>query len=202
MDKHIETSSGSSAPEQTFFTPARGPVTEIKDDSGLHGDFDAIAQAFFAVDGHTSHTLMPYPHDPFREPAPWKAYDHLSVKDRIEQMRSSNQFSNDELDVFEGITNGSGLTSADKRGFTEFLFWWALGGHSMAGITAANGVYKIGRGGMTEFARNLLADYHGDLAFDAEVEGIQQVGEKQPVKLSLRDGRTISAGDVISTVPL
>lgn len=145
---------------------------------------------------------MPFPHDPFREPATWKKYDHLSVKDRVEQMRVTGKFGDSDLDIFEGITNGSGLTGAEKRGFTEFLFWWALGGHSMAGITEANGVWKIGNGGMTEFARRVLGDFGGDVVAGAEVRSIRQEGGHSPVKVDLKDGRCIQAGRVISTIPL
>lgn len=174
MDKHIVASSGSSTPERTFFTTADGRAMEMIDNSENHGDFDAIAQAFFEIDGYTSRILMPFPHDPFREPVPWKKYDHLSVKDRIDQLRAKGSFSDSDLDVFEGTSNGSGLTHAGKRGFTEFLFFWALGGHSMAGITEANGVWKLGNGGMTEWSKRTLHDYRGDLALGCEVTSIEQ----------------------------
>lgn len=202
MDKDLVSSDGSVAPKKVFFTPAEGPPEEMQDD-GQHADFDALAQAFFNIDDHTSRSLMPLPHDPFREPAPWKQYDHLSVKDRIEQMRTTSKFSNQDVDIFEGITNGSGLTGAEKRGFPEFLFFWALGGHSMAGITEANGVWKIGKGGMTEFARRMLADFRGDVIFDAQVASIRQnSGECERVRLGLKDRRSVDAGRVISTIPL
>lgn len=202
MDKHIVASTGTSTPEKTFFTPADGPAKDMESDNDEHSDFDAIAQEFFAVDGHTSRSLMPFPHDPFRESAPWKKYDDLSIKDRIEQMREAGKFPDFDLDIFEGITNGGGLTQADKRGFTEFLFWWALGGYSMAGITEANGMWKVGNGGMTGWARRTINDYSGGIIFDTEVTKIRQPRGSQPVRVHTKDGRIISAKDVISTMPL
>ena len=174
MDKHIVASAGTFAPEVTYYRSSDNKTEELNGNDSQYTTFDAIFQQFFAFDGHTSRSLMPFPHDPFREPAPWKNYDPLSVSDRIEQLRASVSFSDKDLDMFESLTNGSGLTQADKRGFTEFLFWWALGGHSMAGITEANGVWKVGKGGMTEFARRVFDDYEGDVLFGAEVVKVSQ----------------------------
>ena len=202
MDKHIIASNGTYAPEKTYYRSAHNTTEELASDNSQYSTIDAIFNEFFALDGHTSRSLMPFPHDPFRGPAPWKQHDYLSVKDRIEQLRATGKFSDTELDMFESLTNGSGLTQADKRGFTEFLFWWALGGHSMAGITEANGVWKIGNGGMTEFARRVLADYRGDIAVGTEVVKIQQPKKEKQVHVFFKDGRTIYARDVISTIPL
>lgn len=203
MDKHIVASNGTSAPQKTFFKPADGPAKDMESEGKEHSDFVAIAQDFFAVDGHTSRSLMPFPHDPFRVPAPWKKYDELSVKDRIEHMRNTNKFSDIDLEIFEGITNGSGLTQANDRGFTEFLFWWALGGHSMAGITEANGMWKIGNGEVTEWARRTMHDYSGDIVFDTEVTKIRQTHGSESVQMyNTKDGRRLSAKGVVSTIPL
>jgi hypothetical protein len=202
MDKHIVASTGTSAPKVTYYRSSDHKTEELNGNDSQYTTFEAIFQEFFALDGYTSRSLMPFPHDPFREPAPWKNYDYLSVKDRIKQLQATEKFSDIDLDMFESLTNGSGLTQADKRGFTEFLFWWALGGHSMAGITEANGLWKIGNGGMTEFAKRLFAEYEGDVVFGAEVLKVVQPKGDERVQVVLREGRAVYAKDVISTIPL
>lgn len=202
MDKHIIASDGTTKAEKTYYRPASRITEQIQGNENQYATFDAIFEAFFSIDGHTSRSLMPFPHDPFRDPAPWKQYDFLSVKDRIEQLRALGMFSDADLDMFESLTNGSGLTHADKRGFSEFLFWWALGGHSMAGIAEANGVWKIGNGGMTEFAKRAFKDFGGDVAFGAEVVGIREGERRRGVEVVLKDGRVIVGRDVVSTIPL
>lgn len=71
-----------------------------------------------------------------------------------------------------------------------------------AGITEANGMWKIGNGGMTEWARRTMRDYSGDIVFDTEVTKIRQTHGIESVQLHTKDGRKLGAKDVVSTKPL
>lgn len=98
---------------------------------------------------------MPYSHEIFRQLVRWLKYDHLSAKDRLDQL-DIPQF---EKDVFDTLISTFGAVPRSECGFTEVLRWYALGGHSMAGVFELAGVYKLGKGGMTSFANAILSDY-------------------------------------------
>lgn len=157
---------------------------------------ERAANAFFAIDGLSSRELMPYPHDPFRLPAPWVKYDHLSVKDRLDQL----DIPQIEKDLFDAMISSFGSVPGDQCGFTEVLRWYALGGHSMASLYELVGTFKLGKGGMTRLARSILAEYKGHLLFNTTIDRIQQ--NPGAILLSAKTGRQIKTSYVISTIPL
>lgn len=158
---------------------------------------EEIATKFFQIDGMTSRELMPYPHDPFREPALWKKYDHLSIRQRLDQM---DECSEHDKGIFETITGSFGSGRGVDVGFVEVLRWYALAGHSMAQTLEIAGVYKIGAGGMTRFASAILEDYEGDLAFNFVVDGLAQ--NSSGVSVKTKEGREVQCSALVCTIPL
>lgn len=196
LHRHLKTSAGTFAPENQFFKPARGPVEEISVTEGAAA-LERVSQKFFTIDGLDSHALMPYPHDPLRDPAPWKRYDHLTVMDRLDQISGITQR---ERDLFESNVGTFGSAPATDLGFVEALRWYALGGHSMAGVFEKAGVYKIGNGGMTAFARAIFAEYTGDRMFHTTVAAISHT--RHSVKVQTSRGEQLKAKVAVSTIPL
>lgn len=139
---------------------------------------------------------MPFPHEPHRKPALWTRYDHLSAKDRLDQLNLPQ----DEKDLFDALVSSFGAVPGSRCGFTEVLRWYALGNHSMAGVFELAGWHKLGKGGMTSFARAILADYRGHLLFNTEVARVVQ--RDKSVLLSAKNGLQIQARYLISTIPL
>lgn len=156
-----------------------------------------IASKFFNIDGYNSRSLMPYPHDPLREPAPWRKYDHMTVKQRLDQLTDIPQ---SHRDYFETYINTLGSAPGESTGLVEFLRWYALSGHSMALLLECAGVYKLGKGGMSSFANTILKEYSGDRLFKTTVNKIEQ--KNASVFLTTSDGSQIRAKAVISTIPL
>jgi monoamine oxidase len=193
---NLKSSAGGIKPEKQFFRPAQGPPEEvsIQETQQL---LEHVARSFFTVDGHDSRALMPYPHQPFREPALWKKFDHWTVKDRLDQLERVSQR---EKDIFESNINTFGSSLAKDTGFTEALRWYALGGHSLAGVFELAGTYKIGKGGMTSFARAILNDFNGDLLFGTTVREIKHVSSG--VNIITTCGKCLKANTVVSTIPL
>ncbi|WXC58261.1 hypothetical protein SNK03_004159 [Fusarium graminearum] len=105
-----------------------------------------------------------------------------------------------ERELFESYISLFGLNAAANTGFTEVLRWYSLAGHSMAGVYELTSFYKLGNGGMTEFARTILNDTQCDRLFDTEVCEIDQSGTN--VVITTKNGKTISAKAVVSTIPL
>jgi lysyl oxidase-like protein 2/3/4 len=70
----------------------------------------------------------------------------------------------------------------------------------MAGVFERAGIYKLGSGGMTAFARAILRDFRGDVLFNTVVEKVDQ--GRNGVLLQTKDGRKVDAKAVVSTIPL
>ncbi|KOC08238.1 putative flavin containing amine oxidase [Aspergillus flavus AF70] len=193
---NLKTSAGTAAPTKQMFKQGKATPCEISIEET--GDIlERIAQSFFTIDGSSSRELMPYPHDPFKRPALWMKYDHLSVQDRLDSLRG---FSSWEKDLFESNTSTFGSAPGKDIAFTEALRWYALGGHNMKGVFELAGVYKIGNGGMTSFARAVLGDYTGHMLLGATVKEVAQT--KLGVRITTRLGQEINAKYVVSTIPL
>mgnify|MGYP001658245486 CR=1 FL=1 len=143
LHANLKTSAGTIAPEKQFFRPA-GSSPEQVSINEAEEVLDRVAQAFFTVDGHDSRALMPYPHEPFREPALWRKYDHWSAKVRLDRL---DGFSQRENDLFESNSSTFGITPGKSTAFTEALRWYALGGHNMTRVFELAGIYKIWKKG-------------------------------------------------------
>lgn len=156
----------------------------------------AVADRFFTIDGRSSRELMPYPHNPFREPAHWKKYDHLSVRQRLEQLNLPSL----HKEYFETTVASFGSAPGKDIGFVEALRWYALGGHNMAQVYELAGIYKLGKGGMTSFARALLQDARCDILMNTIITEILHHESGAIIKAA--KGQTLAAKTVICTIPL
>lgn len=195
LHKNLKASAGTAAPEKLIYKATNKALEEIPV-AASYEIAEIVAGRFFQIDGLTSKDLMPYPHDPFREPALWRNYDHLTVRERLDQLDLRVQ----DKDIFETLVNSIGSAPGRDIGFTEFLRWYALSGHSLAQMFELAGVYKIGKGGMTSLARAMLSDSRCDLMFDTVITGISQ--SKSGVTLVSRDGKVLEAKKVVCTIPL
>ncbi|KAF9880854.1 hypothetical protein CkaCkLH20_01896 [Colletotrichum karsti] len=195
LQKNLKTSSGTAEVKNTLYTAAYSSTSQI-DGSEMNAAVQRAADAFSSIDGLSSRQLMPYPHDPFHQPALWLKYDHLSAKDRLDQL----DIPQIEKALFDSMISSFGAVPGSQCAFTEVLRWYALGGHSMAGVFELAGTFKLGNGGMTSLARSVLSDYRGHLLLNAAVDKIEQHGAS--VHVSTKDGRHIHADYLISTIPL
>ncbi|GKU07440.1 lysyl oxidase 2 3 4 [Fusarium langsethiae] len=194
LHQRMKPTLASVSPERAFHN--FGSTIENVQGDALIRAVEKTAEQVFAIDGLNSRALMPYPHDPFRQPNPWVKYDCLTIKDRLDQMNLPGY----ERELFESYISLFGLNAAADTGFTEVLRWYSLAGHSMAGVYELTSFYKLGNGGMTEFARTILNDTQCDRLFDTEVCEIDQSGTN--VVITTKNGKTISAKAVVSTIPL
>lgn len=196
LQRNLKSSAGTLNPTVQFYKPA-GCLTQSHCPAEFNEKCERTATKFVQIDGFDSRSLMPYPHDPLREPALWKRFDHLSVRERLDQMIDVPQ---EDRDQFESLVNTIGSAPGTAVSFTEFLRWYALGGHSLAGTFELAGIYKLGNGGMTSLALSILDDFHGDVMLHTVVEEICHGVDGVIVKT--RSGETITAKTVISTIPL
>ncbi|PWY94745.1 amine oxidase [Aspergillus sclerotioniger CBS 115572] len=193
LHRNLKTSAGTVAPETVSFKSSGvvGSMREV---------LERVAQRVFSIDGLDSRGLMPYPHDPVRE-APWKRYDCLSVRDRLDAL-DDGDVSEWEKELFESNVSTFGSASGREIGFVEALRWYALGGYSMTGVFELAAVFKLGDGGMTGFAGKVLEEFTGDRVYETVVEEIREVGGWNGVEVGTKDGRLWRAKSVVSTIPL
>ncbi|EXJ68493.1 lysyl oxidase-like protein 2/3/4 [Cladophialophora psammophila CBS 110553] len=196
LHKNLKSSAGTIATQKTYYKGAGGGVQEI-DGNALAEITQAVAEKFFTIDGLSSRELYPYPHDPFRTPAPWKKYDHLTVRQRLDQLDLPTLHKG----YFESTVNSFGSAPSTEIGFIEALRWYALGGHNMAQVLELAGIYKLGKGGMTSFSRSILQDAQSDILLDTVISEVIQNDPSGAVVRS-KKGRTFKAKAVICTVPL
>ncbi|KAH7021487.1 uncharacterized protein B0I36DRAFT_32393 [Microdochium trichocladiopsis] len=195
LERNLKPSSGFVADELRF-TPITGePFTRPMKEHGAA--MGPVADEFFSFDGLTSRDLMPYPLDPLREPAPWAKYDHVTVQQRLDQLKAGSQ---QDKAMFEAFLSTFSGTPATELGWAETLRWYALAGHDFGRIGEFAGLYKIGEGGTTRLARAMLADYHGDLAMRSTVHRIVQ--DDNGVTVSVSGGRQFIAKCAVCTIPL
>ncbi|KAL4985307.1 amine oxidase [Aspergillus falconensis] len=196
LHRNLKTSAGTFMPKRQAFTPASGKIEELSV-PGSGDVLERVAQRVFSIDGLDSKALMPYPHDPLREPAPWKRYDHLTVGDRLDALTDIPQW---EKELFESYANTFGSAPAHQTGFVEALRWYALGGHSMGAMFEKAGVYKLGNGGMTSFATAILDEYRGGRLFNTTVSEINHL--RGGVEITTTSGQRFGAKAIVSTIPL
>lgn len=196
LHRNLKTSAGTLAPARSLWKPASGPVEEI-DMVENAKVLEEVAQRFFTIDGQDSRALMPYPHDSLRQPGPWRKYDHLSVKDRLNSLPGISQR---DKDWFESVINTFGSAPGKDIGFVDALRWYALGGHSIATLFEKAAVFKLGNGGMTSFARAIFDDFKGDRLFNTVVSEINHTATGVTVKTTL--GLAVKARAIVSTIPL
>lgn len=198
LHKNLKSSAGTLEAEKTYYQQARAQVQQV--DSVEFGQIvQSVADKFFDIDGMTSRKLMPYPHEPFREPAPWKKYDHLTVRQRLDQLDLPTL----DKEYFETTVNSYGSAPGSEIGFVEALRWYALGGHNMAQVFELAGIYKLGKGGMTTFARSILQDARCDILLGTVIsEIISGDASGLGVVKSQNGQRTLKAKAIISSIPL
>jgi hypothetical protein len=194
LQRHLKPTVAAINPAKTVHNFANG--TQEVDFGATMTEMERIFAQFFEIDGLTSRELMPYPHDSYHKPARWVDYDHLSVQDRLEQLEIPTQIK----ELFEAYIGLFGCGHPRDIGFTEALRWYALSGHSMARVYELSSVYKLGNGGMTSFAKAILADFRGDCLFNTTIKGIIQ--DTSGLHLTTTTGKDIHAKVIVSTIPL
>lgn len=196
LHRNIKTSAGTSKTANQYYKKDDSAVEEVSPDK-----FNEIAERVFAkvfqLDGLSSRELMPFPHDPQREPAPWKKYDYLSVQDRLNQLKDMSEH---EKAIFASLVNSFGSAPPEDTALVEVLRWYALGGHTLAQTFELAGNYKIGEGGMTSFALSILGDYKGDLLLKTPISRISQ--SSHGAVITTTAGNQVKAKYVVSTIPL
>ncbi|KAF4447081.1 hypothetical protein F53441_9380 [Fusarium austroafricanum] len=199
LHHNLKTSNGSLNAESTYWkkSPYSREVLSQEAQNEAMAAAERIARKVFSIDGLTSQELMPYPHDPPRTSALWSKYDHLSLQDRLDTITDETD---EDKAVFQATTNTFGASPSHAIGFTDALRWYALGNHTLEHLLPQLGLYKLGKGGMTSFARAIFDDFSGAALFGAEITNISQTPTKAIV--TTKDGRSISAGRIICTIPL
>lgn len=195
LEKHIKSSAGTTATDTILYKPQGSDVISL-DVAAYDSNIARTAEMFFSIDSMTPRQVMPYPHEPSR-PQPWHRYDLISCQDRLDQL----DIPQEDKDQFVCHTNSFGSSAARDIAWTDALRWYALGGYSLQTMYDAVGCFKLGNGGMTNFARHILEEFNGDRIFNKVVTAIKEA-KNTKVTVSCADGSDYRARRVVCTIPL
>ncbi|UZP40231.1 hypothetical protein NXS19_008047 [Fusarium pseudograminearum] len=184
LHRNLKTSNGTLKPEVTYWQKQAGTksVLEPKAMEDVMEAAERLARKVFSIDGYTSKELMPYPHDPSRVAPGANTTISVSVTDLIpSQMRQTRL-----RHIFKALQTPSVPPRQTKSASRK--------------LSGEAGLYKLGNGGMTSFAKAIFDDYSGAALFSTEVTKISQTPDKAII--TTKDGRSLSAGSIICTIPL
>lgn len=139
-------------------------------------------------------TAFPRPPDPFFSDA-WKAFDSLSVKDRLDQMNLSA----DHRALLEGTLGASCCGSFAESGFVEMLRWWALSGRNFQSYSDSVARFKL-RDGTVALIDAMIEDGKPDVILGSPVKRVEH--DASEVRVTTEQGRTFRARAVVAALPM
>jgi len=137
---------------------------------------------------------FPRPFDPFFSDA-WKAFDGLSVKDRLDQM----DLSADHRGLLEGVLGPACCGPFAEAGYVEMLRWWALPGENFQRYSDSVARFKL-RDGTVSLLESILADGSAEVLLGTPVVRVEQ-GDGA-VRVVSEQGRSFRARAVITALPM
>ncbi|MBU3071705.1 FAD-dependent oxidoreductase [Aestuariicella sp. G3-2] len=176
------------AADKTFIKTADGKVIEAQTD-----DMIGILEAFneFMQESITSWNR---PYDASYTKAAIDKRDHLSVADRLNEMKL-NPIQRAGLDSFLGILAAGETKDAS---FNEMLRIWALSNWNYPSFAGAIGQYKI-KEGTKALLDAIVKDGDFEVRMSTHVKRIES--KKDHAVITLQDGTSITAGAVVSALP-
>ena len=137
---------------------------------------------------------FPRPPDPFFSDA-WKAFDGLSVKDRLDQM----DLSADHRALLEGTLGASCCAPFAESGFVEMLRWWALSGRNLQSYSDSVARFKL-RDGTVALIDAMIEDGKPDVLLGSPVARVEQ--DANEARVTTEQGRTFRARAVVAALPM
>ncbi|KAF2452628.1 monoamine oxidase N [Lineolata rhizophorae] len=157
----------------TLVTPEERRNMSHEEENAL---FESGMTKFINVDGSQVRSVLPFPHDPHRNPAAL-SYDTMTLADRFAQLGDSlTPSERAAVAALVLVISGSTL---DKAGFFDMLRQWALGFYSVQGFLECGLAYKFGAGQST-LARRMFDECVGtgrlSYAFGAPASAVRDDG--------------------------
>lgn len=140
-------------------------------------------------------TYFPNPHQPFPLVPELKDLDHVSMRDKLNQM----DLGAEEAELLDGMWALNFNSHLENAAFTQGLRWCALAGGNWQLLFEACAYYKL-RDGTKALLDAIAADTTADVRTSAVARRIEQTDEHAVVTLD--DGTRLTAREVIVTLPL
>ncbi|MFN8544070.1 MAG: FAD-dependent oxidoreductase [Candidatus Binatia bacterium] len=137
---------------------------------------------------------FPRPFDPFFSDA-WRAFDALSVKDRLDAMGLSPA----RRALLEGVLGPACCARFADAGFVEMLRWWALSGANLQRYSDSVARFKL-RDGTVSLIEAMIDDGKPEVLLGTPVTRVEQ-GDGV-VRVTTEPGRTFRAPAVIVALPM
>ena len=147
------------------------------------------------VDGAQGRALVPFGYDILANQAALAAWDHLSLQDRLAQMKLTRI----QQDLLSPILTIDCHNDPALAGFVSQLHWWALGDYDFGRMFDKLGRFKI-KEGMNALSAAILGDAHAELALTSPVRSVRQEAGK--VTVVTGNGTTYGARAAVLAVPM
>ncbi|KAA5834963.1 NAD(P)/FAD-dependent oxidoreductase [Saccharopolyspora hirsuta] len=141
-----------------------------------------------------SEEYFPNPGEPLTREDLVAKVDHLSLRDRIEEL----QLSQDDQNWITGITAGQSGGSSSFGALTALAQWWALAGWDPAKWYTSQSLRPAG--GMSAFIKALIDDSKATVCLNTPVRAVSQDADRVTVTAGL--GQSYTAKTVVMAVPL
>jgi len=138
--------------------------------------------------------VFPRPFDPFHTDA-WQAFDGMSVKDRLDEMKLSPT----RRALLEGVLGSACCGSFAASGYVEMLRWWALSGATFQRYGDSVGRFTL-RDGTVSLLEAILADGAPAVRLGTPVARVEQGGGE--VRVISVQGERFRARAVIVALPM
>ncbi|CAF1294370.1 unnamed protein product [Adineta ricciae] len=162
--------------------------------------FDLLNK-FSNVDGQNGRTVLPQPHAPLTALDAIRAYDHLSMQDRLNQLSDLVDIDNEMYEVLDAYLSMNTQGDLAKSGFLDHLTFWSLGDYDTNRTWDKTSRYKI-REGTSALAQAMLDDCDQvSLSLSTPIVSIHRTNENK-VRIKTANGKIFTSRAAIVTVPL
>ena len=169
--------------------------------SDLYPKLFVIMNKFSDVDGVHGRKVFPIPHTPLFNEEAMATYDHLSMRDRLEQISSAFGDDDDLRQLSDAYLSMNTQGDPAKSGFLDHLAFWALSDFDTTHLWDRTGRYKI-RQGTSALAQAILSDCRDvRLLLSTPIVSVTRTDENL-VTVTTRSSQTFTARTAIITIPL
>ena len=180
---------GTANPTSMVYRTGGKPVTVDPDD--VWDEMSRACDTFCAP----SQEIYPRPFDPFHAMDAVTKYDHLSIRDRLNEIKLSQ----DMADIMDGFWAVCGHNRNTEGGFTEMVRWYALAGHDFTTLNDAVARFKI-KTGTISLINAMIEDAKPEVVLGTPIEKVVQNADG--VVVTTEEGQTLSARRAICAAPL
>ncbi|MFE3054199.1 flavin monoamine oxidase family protein [Nocardia sp. NPDC059239] len=141
-----------------------------------------------------SWTVFPRPYDPLFARDEVAALDHMTVRDRLDQL----DLAADDDAHLSAVLSAMSSNTAEETSYLSLLRWWALTGHTYEGLWSALSGYKL-KHGTLPLLDAILSDSGTEVRLSSPVKGV--ASDETGVQVTLATGEVVKGRVAVVATP-